>query len=99
MKVRIIMATALVGLALAAAPAVHTNQAFAADKVTVGIGGGGIAFGYNDGYWDRTHAWHAWPSATSMNDYRTKNTTHYYSWKHDRDKDMGWHEDHWWDHH
>ena len=34
-----------------------------------------------------------------MNDWRAHNTTHYYSWKHDRDKDMGWHEDHWWDHH
>ena len=57
---RIIMASALLGVSLAMAPAVHTNQALAADNVTVGVGNGGIAFGYSDGYWDRSRKWHNW---------------------------------------
>ena len=58
-----------------------------------------MVYGYNDGYWDRAHAWHAWLNPTAERDYRERNTAHYFAWKHDRDKDMGWHEDHWWDHH
>lgn len=87
----VLIATAL------AAPAFAPLAARA--DVAVTFDSGTVAYGYNDGYWDRVHAWHPWPSTVTMNDWRSHNTTHYYGWKHDRDKDMGWHEDHWWDHH
>jgi len=72
-----------------------------ADSVTVTtttVPGGGIAFGYNDGYWDRAHGWHAWGNPDEVTTYRTTNKEHYYEYKHDRDPDQGWHEkETWWE--
>jgi hypothetical protein len=72
-----------------------------ADNVAVTVGpAGGIAFGYNDGYWDRGHSWHAWRNQEEMTTYRTANHEHYYEYKHDRDPDGGWREkERYWDHH
>jgi hypothetical protein len=71
-----------------------------ADNVTVGVGPGGIAFGYNDGYWDRDRHWHAWRNHEEAEHWRAENRSHYYDWKHDRDRDAGWRDnDRWWDHH
>lgn len=67
--------------------------------VTVRFDSGSVAYGYNDGYWDRAHAWHPWPNPGAQREWRERNTAHYYNWKHDRDRDMGWHDDHWWGHH
>ena len=65
--------------------------------VSVTFDSGGVAYGYNDGFWDRQHAWHPWPTANAQREWRERNREHYYDWRHDRDRDMGWHEDHWWD--
>ena len=47
---------ALVAVALAA-PAFAPIAARA--DVSVTFNSGSVAYGYNDGYWDRAHAWHA----------------------------------------
>jgi hypothetical protein len=87
-----LVAFALATGSLAIAPAI------AAD-VTVGVGPGGIAFGYKDGYWDQGHKWHAWASADEAAHWRAANKAHYYEWKHDRDKGEGWREtDRYWEH-
>jgi len=69
-----------------------------ADNVTIGVGPGGIAFGYQDGYWDRDHRWHDWRDREEAERWRAENREHYYDWRHDRDRDQGWREtDHYWD--
>lgn len=91
--------TALVAVALGGSVLTMGLSAHA-DNVTVGVGPGGIAFGYSDGYWDRDHHWHAWRNHEEAERWRAENSAHYYDWKHDRDRDQGWHNnDHWWDHH
>ena len=51
------------------------GQPAMADNVTVAVGpGGGIAFGYNDGYWDRAHNWHAWRNAEESAAWRRDDT-------------------------
>ena len=97
---RIIVATALIGLSLATASGTATNQALAADNVTVGIGHGGIAFGYSDGYWDRGHQWHNWENKEATDRFRAENKAHYYDRKHDGDPAAGWRDsDRYWEHH
>jgi hypothetical protein len=74
------------------------SQSASADHVTVSVGTPGIAFGYNDGYWDRERAWHAWRDRREAARWREANRDHYYAWRHDRDRDKGWREaDRWWD--
>jgi hypothetical protein len=69
-----ILGVALVGFNLIGASAVIAPPAIAADNIiTVGIGGGGIAFGYGDGYWDRGHQWHSWENKDAADRYRWKN--------------------------
>ena len=53
---------------------------------------GNVAIGYNDGYWDRAHTWHAWEKPEYRDTYRAAKGAEYHEWRHDRDKDMGWHE-------
>ena len=77
------------GSLLAGMPALVGAPAQAAD-VTVGVGPGGIAFGYQDGYWDRSHNWHAWRDAREHERWREANRDHYYAWHHERDGDKGW---------
>jgi hypothetical protein len=97
---RMILATALVGLSLATVSAVQTNQALAADNVTVGIGNGGVAFGYSDGYWDRGHQWHNWENKAATDRFRSENKDHYYDAKHDSAPGAGWRDsDRYWEHH
>ncbi len=75
----------VVSAVLAIAPA----AAFA-DSVTFDVGN--VAIGYNDGYWDRGHVWHTWEKPEYREHYRAAKGAEYHEWKHDRDKDMGWHE-------
>lgn len=52
---------------------------------------GTIAYGYNDGYWSRTHEWHVWEKPEHRDAYRASPEAKYYhEWKHDRDPDGGW---------
>jgi hypothetical protein len=89
---------ALVALAFAGAPLMAAHPASA--QVAVSVNGGGIAFGYTDGYWDTAHAWHPWGSPAEAAAWRDAHHDHYYEYKHDRDHDQGWREsEHWWEHH
>jgi hypothetical protein len=89
------MKFALVALALAGGAMTAAIPAKA--EVTVAVDPGGVAFGYEDGYWDRGRAWHTWPSHEAAVQYQTANHDHYYGYKHDRDPDKGWREnDTWW---
>ena len=84
-------------LSLSAGTMAHVTPAQAAVGVTFDTGS--VAFGYSDGYWDRGHAWHAWPNASAARDYRSHNKEHYYNQRHDKAPAKGWREtDHWWGH-
>jgi hypothetical protein len=81
---------ALVALALGGGALVAGSPVMAADNVTVAVSPGGIAFGYNDGYWDRGHNWHDWKNREEAARFQQENRDHYYEYKHDRDRDGGW---------
>jgi len=87
----VVIATAL------AAPAFAPLAARA--DVSVTFDSGSVAYGYNDGYWDRSHAWHAWPNPAAQHEWSERNREHYFDRRHDRDHDMGWRTDRWWDRH
>jgi hypothetical protein len=57
---------------------------------------GGIAFGYEDGYWDRDHRWHEWERREDWDRYRREYREHAYAWRHDHDGD-GWRDEYWHD--
>ena len=57
-------------------------------SVTLNLGD--IAFGYNDGYWDHAHQWHAWQNQGDMQSYKSAQNTQFHDWKHSRDPDQGW---------
>ncbi len=89
--------TLFLGAALVAGSLLMGTPTMAAD-VTVGVGPGGIAFGYQDGYWDRSHNWHAWENHEAAERWRTANREHYHDWHHERDNDKGWHDhDRYWE--
>src|SRR5665213_1663366 len=95
------MKLALVALSLAggslAVVAPANADSTSTTITTTTVDPGVVAFGYNDGYWDRSRAWHAWPSHGAAVQYETRYHDHYYGWKHDRDPDKGWREhDSWW---
>jgi len=91
---------ALIALAMGGSSLALSLPAVAADSVTVTTTTTGPAFGYNDGYWDRAHTWHAWENEQAMTTWRTANHEHYYEYKHDRDPDAGWREkEMYWDKH
>ena len=66
--------------------------ASAADA-TIRFDAGNVAFAYTDGYWDHDHHWHKWSNAKESQAYRRDHKENYHAWKHDRDKDQGWHEE------
>jgi hypothetical protein len=49
-----------------------------------------IAFGYQDGYWDNSHAWHKWSHKNDYRAYRARSGSHYYAGNHDRYRNAGW---------
>jgi len=51
---------------------------------------GDIAFGYNDGYWDRSHQWHVWRDQDEMKSYKSAQNNQFHDWQHSRDPDQGW---------
>jgi hypothetical protein len=85
--------------ALLAAGALTPLTTTAHAAVSVQFDAGNVAFGYSDGYWDRSHQWHRWPSTATHTDWRAHNKAHYYSHAHTRDHASGWRDsDHWWEH-
>jgi hypothetical protein len=81
--------SAAVAIALAGASFVGIAHA---QSITFSTGN--VAIGYSDGYWDRSHAWHTWAHEQDRTAYQAAKNAEYHDWKHDRDKDMGWHERH-----
>jgi opacity protein-like surface antigen len=65
------------------------SAAYAAD-VVVQFDPSTVQYGYNDGYWSRTHEWHTWEKPEYVQTYRSSPNAAYYEYKHDRDPDMGW---------
>ena len=62
--------------------------------------GPGVAFGYNDGYWDQNHQWHAWRDRQEADAWRGQNPGHYYDRPHDQESNGGWRDsDQWWAQH
>jgi hypothetical protein len=51
---------------------------------------GNIAFGYQDGYWDRGRHWHNWQNQDEVRYYRNSSGNQYHDWNHARDSDNGW---------
>jgi hypothetical protein len=90
---------ALVAALLAAGALAPVAITPAHAAVSVQFDSGSVAFGYSDGYWDRSHQWHRWPSTAARTDWRKNNKAHYYTHAHTRDKAAGWRDsDHWWGH-
>lgn len=88
---------ALVAALLATGTLAPLPKAHAA--VSVQFDGGNVAFGYSDGYWDRGHQWHRWPSTAVRNDWHKQNGAHYYGHAHTHDRGAGWRDnDHYWEH-
>jgi len=87
---RTILKPILIALALATASPLAAQ---AAQRVTVDFGN--IAFGYQDGYWDRQHRWHRWRHHRDWTRYRREQREHAYEWRHNRDRDRGWHDPYW----
>lgn len=79
-----------VALAMAVVPLAYTQA-----QTSVQFDFGNVAIGYSDGYWDRTHQWHAWERAEHREAYRAAKNAEFHEWKHDRDADKGWHERKW----
>ncbi len=77
-----ILALAISGAALATAGT--------ASAAGVSVDVGGIAFGYQDGYWDHSHHWHNWRNQSQMRSYKTASGGQFHNWKHTRDKNQGW---------
>jgi hypothetical protein len=62
--------------------------------ISIGIGFGDAVFGYRDGYWDRWHRWHTWGDRHDWRRFRDAHPDRFHDWNHDRDRDMGWHDNH-----
>ena len=62
--------------------------------VGISVGFGDVAFAYRDGYWDRDHRWHAWRDRDDWHRFHDAHPDQFHDWNHDRDRDMGWHDNH-----
>ena len=95
-----LISSALVALALAAAPIMATAPAQAAVDFSLSLGN--AAFAYSDGYWDRDHRWHAYRNRAEARYFRDHFRDHYVATRHNhdrKDRNMGWREEGWWDRH
>jgi len=89
MRTIVILAGVVAGVAMGAQAPVQ-----AADNFSFSFDTGNVAFAYDDGYWDTAHHWHRWHNVREARAYRERFADHYNHWRHDRDRDHGWHEDH-----
>ena len=81
--------SAAIAIAFAGVSALSLSTAFAAD-VVVTFDPNVVAYGYNDGYWSRTHTWHAWEQPAHREVYQRTPNVQYYEYAHTRDADQGW---------
>jgi hypothetical protein len=80
---------AALAVAIAGASVFSLASAYAAD-VVVQFDPSTVQYGYNDGYWSRTHEWHKWESPQHVEVYRKAPNAQYYEYAHTRDPDQGW---------
>ena len=92
------IAAAVAAFAVVAASACITSRPAAAQHVDVTVAPN-AAYGYSDGYWDRSHQWHAWKNRDEEDAWRKENSAHFYDKRHDQEANAGWHNDQWWGHH
>lgn len=64
------------------------SQAAAADAFSFNTGD--VAFAYSDGYWDRSHQWHAWHNARESREYKARYAHNYNNSRHTKAKNQGW---------
>ena len=64
-------------------------------QVSVGFSASNVAFGFSDGYWDRRHAWHSWPSHGTRRSWGARYPAHYFPHPHTRYRHGGW-GNRWW---
>jgi hypothetical protein len=92
MNMNKLLISAAVVLGLAGATFAVPETASAA-RVAVSFDLGNVAFGYQDGYWDRDHRWHRWRHQRDARRYRSEHGDQYHHWRHNRDSDQGWHDE------
>lgn len=91
------MSMLLAGVALAVTAGAANADSYNHDRhdarvnTAVAIDLGGIAIGYNDGYWDTGHHWHHWRNKDQMRNYRTHYSGNYHARNHTYYPDNGWH--------
>lgn len=68
----------------------HRHHHHYSDRNALTFDFGSVAFGYNDGYWDNGHRWHAWRNRGDHDGYRNHQGNNYHDWHHNRDHDNGW---------
>ena len=81
--------SAAVAVMIAGVSALGIATAYAAD-VVVQFDPNTVQYGYHDGYWSRTHEWHAWEKPEYVEIYRKVPDAHYYEYDHTRDPNQGW---------
>ena len=84
-----IFKSAALAVALASVSTLSFGTAFAAD-VVVQFDPNTVAYGYNDGYWSRTHEWHNWEQPANREVFQKAPSAQYYEYAHTRDADQGW---------
>jgi hypothetical protein len=70
----------------------YRGQGWMGDRPAVGVSFnfGDVAYGYRDGYWDNSHAWHNWRNRGDHDNYRNHQGNNYRSGNHDRYRGQGW---------
>jgi hypothetical protein len=78
--------------ATAIAPVLAGATAIGTANAAVGVvfDPGTVAYGYNDGYWSRSHEWRTWEKPDHRASYRATPGAKYFEWGHDRDANHGW---------
>lgn len=89
MRVKTITRAALVAALLSAAGTLAPTMPAQA-QVSVGFNVGNVAFGFSDGYWDRGHVWHPWPSPAAHRSFRARHPAHFRPHPHTRYRNAGW---------
>ena len=77
---KILLAAGMLSTGLATVPASAQPSSFSFRI-------GDVAFGYQDGYYDRSRQWHSWRDARERNWYRARYAHGYRAMRHDRDRD------------
>jgi hypothetical protein len=86
-----ILKVAAIAITLSGGAFASVNFANAAE-VGISFNTGDVAYGYKDGYWDKSHAWHKWQHPSHRDAYRSAQGSQYHDWQHTRDADKGWHD-------